>query len=245
MPQPPKATLIRLRKALRHAADPKKAISLKRFFKTGPGQYAEGDLFLGVVVPDQRRIAKEFSSLTRSDTLALLQSRIHEERLTALFILAGEFKLADTRARSSIASAYLKHLKWINNWDLVDSSAPQILGEWLLSGAQGANRKLLYKLARSKNLWERRIAILSSYAFIRAGETDDTLRLALLLLKDEQDLIHKAVGWMLREVGKRVSRQILLGFLDEHAGTMPRTALRYAIEHLAESERRRYLAAQG
>lgn len=227
-----------VRSALQAAANPAKAKVLLRFFKTGPGQYAEGDLFLGVVVPEQRIIAKLFADLRETEVLTLLRSKIHEERLTALLILVRQYKFGNQRRKRRIVSAYLKHKAYIDNWDLVDLSAPQILGDWLLD----KDRRILFKLAKSRRVWDRRISMLATFAFICAGESRDTLALAEILLLDEHDLIHKAVGWMLREVGKRIGTDPLKSFLTQHAAAMPRTALRYAIEHFPERERKKWLA---
>ncbi len=229
-----------LRSTLRQQASPEKAEGTKRFFKTGPGQYGEGDKFLGLTVPQVRALVKQSDALTESNVLALLHSVWHEERLIALLIMVRRFEKAklDEVARSRLAKLYLSNTSHINNWDLVDTSAPQLLGVWLLTH----DRAILNKLARSKNLWERRIAVITTQAFIRAGQFDDTLRLVRSLMRDQHDLMHKACGWMLREVGKR-DRDTLVHFLNEHAAEMPRTMLRYAIEHFSVAERQRYLAA--
>ncbi|MFI5293873.1 MAG: DNA alkylation repair protein [Thermodesulfovibrionales bacterium] len=191
--------LTQLKKDMEPLADPEKAKILARFFKTGKGQYGEGDVFLGIVVPKQRTVAKKYSGLPLRDIGRLLTSKIHEHRLVALIILANAYKNADTEGRERIVDFYLKQARNINNWDLVDLSAPNILGEYLLD----KDRTVLYRLAGSKNLWERRIAIMSTFAFIRKNDFKDTLRICELLLNDSHDLIHKAAGWMLREVGKR------------------------------------------
>jgi 3-methyladenine DNA glycosylase AlkD len=227
-----------VKKALRVARDPSKAQSQQRFFKTGPGEYGHGDQFLGVTVPEQRRLAKQFMALPLGEVLPLLTSKLHEERLTALLIMVRQFERGDTTQQRRLVEVYLKHTNHVNNWDLVDSSACYILGSWLLD----KDRKILYRLAQSKLLWDRRIAIIATYAFIRTGDAKDTLRLAELLLDDEEDLMHKAVGWMLREVEKRVDVKLLRGFLKANARRMPRTTLRYAIEHLPEAERKIWLA---
>jgi 3-methyladenine DNA glycosylase AlkD len=214
-----------------------KAEILSRFFKTGKGEYGAGDKFLGVVVPEQRRIAKKYYQfISLSELGKLLKSEFHEERLIALIILVDKFLEADAADRKKIFVFYLKNIKYINNWDLVDLSAPQIVGGYL----QKHNRKVLNRLARSDNLWERRIAIVSTLAFIRAGQSDDTLRIARIFLQDEHDLIHKATGWMLREVGKK-DIVILKVFLNKYKQDMPRTMLRSAIEKFSESERKQYL----
>lgn len=230
-----------VRKALRAEADADKAVVLQGFFKTGPGQYAEGDVFLGVTVPAQRRIARAFRALPLDQVCALLRSKIHEERLTALLLMVEAFERADARGKAAWVRAYLDHLAFVNNWDLVDSSAAQILGAWLLD----KDRARLRKLVKSKVLWERRVAMVATFAFIRAGEHEDAFALARALMRDEHDLMHKAVGWMLREVGKRVGADVLRGFLDQHAHELPRTALRYAIEHFEPSERKAWMARKG
>jgi 3-methyladenine DNA glycosylase AlkD len=227
-----------LSRELKALGDPKRAAAVARFFKTGPGQYGEGDIFVGVPVPQQRRLAAAYKDMPLPEILKLLRSRIHEERLCALFLMAGRFQ-RDEAARPALVKAYLKNLKWVNNWDLVDSSAPQILGEWL----HDKPRALLQRMARSRSLWERRVAMLSCYAFIRRGEQQDAFRMAEALLGDGHDLMHKAVGWMLREVGKRVGVEKLRGFLKKNAARMPRTALRYSIELFDKAERGRWLRA--
>lgn len=221
-----------------HASATRAEVSL-RFFKTGPGEYGEGDQFLGLTVPQVRALLPRTDELAERDVLMLLRSPWHEERLLALLILVRRFARArkDEAARARLVDLYLKNTRWINNWDLVDTSAPLILGEWLRTRERG----VLDKLAGSKNLWEQRIAVLATLAFIRAGEFGDTLRLCERLLTHEHDLMHKACGWMLREAGKR-DAAVLRGFLDRHAHHMPRTMLRYAIEKLPEAERRRHLS---
>jgi 3-methyladenine DNA glycosylase AlkD len=217
-------------------ADPGKAIFLQRFFKTGPGEYAEGDRFLGVTVPNQRKIARQFKVLPFPEALKLLKSKWHEERLTALFILVNQFEKGSLAEQKQIYDLYLKHTAHINNWDLVDSSAHQIVGGWLLE----RSRKPLYKLARSKSLWERRISIIATYHFIKQEDFKDTLAISEILLKDDEDLIHKAVGWMLREVGNR-DHPLEVSFLKRHSHEMPRTMLRYAIEKFPEKLRKEFL----
>jgi 3-methyladenine DNA glycosylase AlkD len=228
--------LIKAKKELRRYASAKKAKDLQWFFKTGRGDYAQGDTFIGVEVPSIRKVAHQFGSLALRDVLGLVKSKIHEERLLGLLILVGRFAQGDVVLRKRIFLEYLKHTSYINNWDLVDLSAPSIVGVYL----KDKSRKALYSLARSELLWERRIAILSTFAFIRAGDFADTLKLSKSLLKDEHDLIHKASGWMLREVGKRDLRP-LKDFLKEFYKKMPRTMLRYAIEKFPEKERQKYL----
>ena len=228
-----------VRKELKSMADPDKAAILQRFFKTGPGHYGEGDIFIGVMVPQSRQIAKKFSQLPLGEVRTLLYSCIHEERLVALLILAWRYNssLSSSMEKEEIAKFYLEHIKQVNNWDLVDLSAPNILGAHLVD--RDHRRRLLYRLARSENVWERRIAILTTLHFIRNGDFYETLKIAGMLLHDRHDLIHKAVGWMLREVGKR-DAAAEEAFLEKHWSVMPRTMLRYAIERLPESKRRRY-----
>ncbi len=230
-------TAVGLRKRLRKLANPERAEVSRGYFKTGPGQYGEGDRFFGVAVPQMRKLAKELQSMAPEEVIAALRSPWHEERLVALLILVRQFGQGDDQQRYRIYRLYLEHTAQINNWDLVDASAEHIVGAYLVS----RSRAPLRKLARSKLVWERRIAILSTYHFIKHGDVAETLGLAALLLRDSHDLIHKAVGWMLREVGKRdlAAEQ---EFLDQHAGTMPRTMLRYAVERFPEPLRRKYLA---
>jgi 3-methyladenine DNA glycosylase AlkD len=229
--------VVEVRKELKSMADPDKAALLQRFFKTGLGQYGEGDIFIGVMVPQSRKVAKKFSQLQLVEVKMLLYSRIHEERLVALLILVWRYSnaLSSREEKEEIVRFYLDNIKQVNNWDLVDLSAPNILGAHLID----RDRRLLYRLARSENVWERRIAILATYHFIRNGDFSDTLKIAEMLLQDRHDLIHKAAGWMLREVGKRDAASEE-AFLEKHLTVMPRTMLRYAIERLPESKRRRY-----
>ena len=217
-----------------------KARILAGFFKTGKGEYGEGDVFLGITVPLQRGVAKRFKEIKLDQLSVLLKNPIHECRLTALEILVMQYE--DAVKGEDVVNFYLKNTRHINNWDLVDLSAQYILGDWLLNCGPKAkpDRKILYKLVKSKNIWERRIAIISTFAFIRAGKFEDTFKLAKILMRDEHDLIHKAVGWMLREVGKR-DEKVLVKFLNEHAVQMPRTMLRYAIEKFSLEKRKKYL----
>lgn len=224
-------------KGLRSLGSPEQAAVLARFFKTGPGQYGEGDRFIGVKVPVIRKVAKDFRHLSPPEIESLLHSAIHEERLLALVILVGQFEKGDDGTRKSIYDLYLANTPYINNWDLVDLSAPQIVGGYL----ETRSRKPLDRLAKSASLWERRISIVATHRFIRHGEFSDTLRIAERLLGDKEDLIHKATGWMLREVGKR-DVAALEEFLGKHCRVMPRTMLRYAIERLTEENRRKYLS---
>jgi 3-methyladenine DNA glycosylase AlkD len=212
------------------------AAILQRFFKTGKGEYGEGDVFYGIKVPIQRKIVKAFENLYFDDIKVLIHSSVHEERLIASLILVEQFKKADFEKKKIIFDFYLKNRKGINNWDLVDLSAPNIIGSFLLD----KDKSILYKFAKSKNLWEKRIAVLSTFTFIRNGFFNDTLNISEILLQDKHDLIHKAVGWMLREIGKRDLRTEE-EFLKKHYKTMPRTMLRYAIEKFSERKREKYL----
>jgi 3-methyladenine DNA glycosylase AlkD len=222
---------------LQKLANPKKAAFVAGYFKTGKGQYGEGDVFLGITVPAQRAIAKNYLHLTPSEIKTLLYSKIHEHRLTGFMILAAKFKKANAAERTEIYKFYLANATQANNWDLVDSSA-HIVGGYLLDKPK--ERAILTKLAQSKNLWERRIAIVGTQTLIGAHDFDMTIHIAELLLTDTHDLIHKAVGWMLREVGKR-DQEMEEAFLKKHYKTMPRTMLRYAIERFPETLRAFYL----
>lgn len=217
-------------------ASPAVAESSLRFFKTGPGQYGAGDIFIGIRVPTLRQVSREYWAMPLAEIEMLLQSPIHEERHLALMILVLQVEKCDARQRRAAFDFYLRNTKSINNWDLVDCSAPQIVGGFLMNQP----RPQLGELAKSKSLWERRIAIVSTLHFIRQGDLGDTLSISETLLHDTEDLIHKASGWMLREVGKR-DQSVLEAFLDQHAATMPRTMLRYAIERLSPDLRRQYL----
>lgn len=238
----PVLTAAAVLRALRAASSPERARATAWFFKTGPGEYGFGDKFLGLAVPELRRIAKHFDELPLEEMRKLLASKWHECRLAALEILVMRYerakKLGEAKQCASHVKFYLAHRESVNNWDLVDASAPYLLGDYL---AGRGDRRVLLRLSRSKTLWERRIAMVSCLALIRAGDLEDPLRIAELLLQDEHDLMHKAVGWMLREVGKQ-SPEALTAFLDRHAERMPRTALRYAIERMSDEERRGYLA---
>ena len=231
-----RATLGALRRELRAAADPDDAVNLQRFFKTGKGQYGEGDHFLGVRVPVLRRLARVYRHLAASDAVTLLHSKWHEERLLGLLLLVGLYTRGTAPDRQTIYDLYLANTRYINNWDLVDSSAEHIVGPHVAPH----DISVLERLARSNDLWQRRIAILATFHWIKQGEFAPALRIAALLVDDEHDLIHKAVGWMLREIGKR-DRAAEIAFLRDHHGTMPRTALRYAIEHFPERQRQHYL----
>jgi 3-methyladenine DNA glycosylase AlkD len=233
------STASQLSKALRAVADPAIAEHSQRFFKTGKGEYGEGDEFLGIRVPVLRKHAKKFSDIPIDQVRQLLESPFHEERLCALLLLVRKFAAGDEQEQTAIYNLYLNNTRYINNWDLVDSSAHYILGPYL----DNRDRQLLYELSDSGSLWERRIAIMSTLHFIRQNQFEDTLKIAVRLLRDEEDLIHKAVGWMLREVGKR-KLVVEKAFLGAHYKQMPRTMLRYAIEKFPEKERKRYLAGQ-
>lgn len=252
----------KIKKELQKLADPIQASILQIFFKTGKGEYGEGDIFLGIKVPVQRKVAKKYIELPLENIKELLKSKIHEHRLTALIILTEKYKKSKTEDSSAssprpaigseaqarrelgtkagqeekIFNLYLCNTKYINNWDLVDVTAPHIVGNFLLDKPRG----ILYKLAKSSSLWERRIAIIATLAFIRKEDFIDTLLISKILLKDKHDLIHKAVGWMLREVGKR-DQKIEEDFLNKYYLHMPRVMLRYAIERLPEHKRKYYL----
>jgi len=231
--------LSELREKVKAVASPDVAKTMQWFFKTGKGEYGEGDVFVGLKVPTQRILAKEFRKLNLNDLKILLNSKVHEERLISLFILIYKFEKGDEKEKEKIFSFYLKNRKGVNNWDLIDLSAPKIVGKYLLD----KEKSLLLELAISENLWERRIAILSTQEFIRNNKFDTTLKIAKILLRDEQDLIHKAVGWMLREIGKRdLSAEEL--FLKLYYKNMPRTMLRYAIEKFPEVKRKKYLQSK-
>ena len=221
---------------LRQLGDPERARLLQRYFKTGPGEYGEGDVFIGLKVPEVRGVLREFPALTPAQVLPLLKSGFHEERFFALLALVRCFAKGDEQSREEIYNLYLAHTGFINNWDLVDCSAPAIVGGYLLE----RDREPLYSLARSTSLWERRIAILATFSFIRTDQFDDCLAIGKLLLADREDLIHKAAGWMLREVGKR-DQLVAEEFLRCHCRIMPRTMLRYAIERFPAEKRRMYL----
>jgi 3-methyladenine DNA glycosylase AlkD len=220
-------------------ADSKRAKDLARFFKTGKGEYGAGDRFLGITVPEQRKIALRNVDLPLDEVARLLESPLHEHRFTALEILVAKYSWANEASRSRIFAFYLRYAGRANNWDLVDTSAPYIVGEHL----RRRRRKTLDRLAASPNLWKRRIAIVATLALIRGGEIEDTFRIAKKLLRDPHDLIHKAVGWALRETGK-VSRPTLLNFVRDHYSVLPRTTLRYAIERFPAAERKRILAGE-
>ncbi len=229
-----------LREDLNLYASPQKAEGLKRFFKTGEGQYGEGDIFLGIQVPDSRKIVRKYAGIPINDALRLLSSKIHEERLIALLIMVEKTRRADEAGKEILYKKYLENTQYINNWDLVDLSADKIIGSYLFDKP----KDILYSLALSENLWERRIAVLSTFDFIKKGGYEETLKIAKILLSDQHDLIHKAVGWMLREVGKRCSQKALEQFLMINYKQMPRTMLRYAIERFPETLRLQYLKGE-
>jgi 3-methyladenine DNA glycosylase AlkD len=225
-----------IQKELESLANPRYAAILQRFFKTGPGQYGEGDRFRGLRVPVLRKVARKYRHLSLAEVEQLLQSAFHEDRLLALLILIDHYYRCDDAFRGEIHRFYLDHTGWVNNWDLVDASAPHLVGHYL----SGRAKDPLTRLAASGVLWERRMAIIATFHFIKQGDFDDTLRVARLLLGDPEDLIHKAVGWMLREVGKR-QVAVAEAFLQAHQRNMPRTMLRYAIERFPEARRQAYL----
>ncbi|MEU4344787.1 DNA alkylation repair protein [Nocardia sp. NPDC023852] len=237
---------VEVQEALRAIANPADAIHLRRFFKTGPGEYGEGDVFIGVRVPATRGVAKRFAALPLDEIDRLLDSTVHEDRFAGLVILNARFaavskpRTFDDAARATVVELYLAAVRRgrVNNWDLVDVSAENILGPWLLDKP----RELLFQLAQADSVWERRVALLSSFAFIKAGDASTAFALCAGLLDDRRDLIQKALGWMLREVGKRIDRSLLISFLDQHAAVMGRTALSYATEHLEPAVRARYRA---
>lgn len=236
LPRPTAAAAV---KRLRTLGDPADATFLQRFFRTGPGEYGEGDRFLGIRVPDTRRLARELRGMPLDQVELLLHSEWHEARLLAVILMGDAYQRGTPAQQNAVYRVYLRNAKRINNWDLVDLSAPNVVGAHLATRP----RSKLDMLARSKNLWERRIAIVATQHLIRNREFDDTLRIARLLLHDSHDLIHKAVGWMLREVGKR-DRAPLEAFLTEHAHEMPRTMLRYSLEHFAAAQRQRFMDAR-
>jgi len=223
---------------LKQAANPIFAKNLARFFKTGKGEYGEGDIFLGIKVPIQRQIAKKYKDLKLSDVQKLLSGKYHEHRLTGLLILTYKYPKATPREKEEIIKLYLKNTRNINNWDLVDLSAHKLLGQHLYD--QLADKKILTKFAHSIDLWERRIAVLSTFAFINNKQYKEALQISEILVNDKHDLIHKAVGWMLREIGKK-DLTTEEKFLQKHYKTMPRTMLRYAIERFPEEKRKFYM----
>jgi len=232
-------TVQQIKKRLKQLANKEKAEILQRFFKTGPGEYGEGDVFIGVKVPDLRKVAKDFRDIAIKNVIILLESAIHEERLLALLMLVSKYVKGNETAKKEIYKLYLKKTTFINNWDLVDVTAQHIVGDYLMD----KNKSPLYRLTKSKDLWERRIAVMATFCFIKRERYEDTLKIAKILLNDKEDLIHKAVGWMLREIGKR-NMVIEEAFLKQHYKEMPRTMLRYAIEKFPESKRQQYLKGE-
>lgn len=228
-----------LKAELSAQASPEKAQACRRFFKTGEGEYGAGDRFIGVTMPEQRRIAKKFYGLPGRALEKLLHDPVHECRMTALIILVQQFRKAGKGQQEEIYELYLRNTQHINNWDLVDASAEFIVGPWLEDKSE--KMQVLQELARSQSLWERRIAMLSTFAYIKKGQPGPALKVAQWLLGDEQDLIQKAVGWMLREIGKRCSAEVEESFLKKYYRQMPRTMLRYALEHFPEEKRQAYL----
>lgn len=229
---------LQVQKDLQAFADPEKAIILSRFFKTGKGEYGEGDQFIGVKVPEQRKVAQKHKDISLKEVEQLLKNPIHEYRLTALLILTYKFPKSSPLEKEEIIKFYLKNTSYINNWDLIDLSAPKLLGAYLLD--KPSQRKILYQLAKSKSIWENRISMLATYTFIKNHDYSDTVKIAEILLHHEHDLIHKAVGWMLREVGN-IEQKPEEDFLKKHYKTMPRTTLRYAIEKFSETKRKFYM----
>jgi 3-methyladenine DNA glycosylase AlkD len=228
--------LAQIRNELMLLGDPDRAKKLAGFFKTGKGQYGEGDVFLGIPVPEQRKVSKKYVGLSCEDLLELLRSEIHEYRLTALLIMVIKYGKADDSGKKEIFDYYLKNTEFVNNWDLVDLTAPKIVGDFLVN----RDRSILFELVKSVSLWERRIAVLATFYFIRNNDFDDALTISKLLLSDQHDLIHKAVGWMLREIGKR-DQEVLEEFLREYSSQMPRTMLRYSIEKFDKEKRKQFL----
>lgn len=224
-------------KKLKALGSPQKAKFHQRFFRTGPGEYGEGDVFIGTTVPETRQVANMAQGLSLTETLKLLKSKKHEERMASLFILTHKYQKANTpKEKQAIYNAYCKHFKYVNNWDLVDCSAHKIVGAHLIDKSKAP----LYKWAKSKHLWTKRISIVTTWWFIRDGQVKDTMALSKILLGDDHDLIHKAVGWMLREAGKK-DLKALLKFLDQHHKKMPRTMLRYSLEKLTPAQKKKYM----
>lgn len=227
---------LELKQTVKDHSNKELGIFLQRFFKTGKGEYGEGDIFAGIKVPVSRKIANQFKDLTFQDLQKIIKSKIHEERLIALFILVARYKKGSLKEREQIFNFYLKNIRYVNNWDLVDLSAEKIIGAFLID----KDKSLLFDLVKSSNVWERRIAIMSTFHFIKAHQFAATLKISEMLLKDKHDLIHKAAGWMLREIGKRNIEAEEL-FLQKYYHDMPRTMLRYAIEKFPENKRLDYL----
>ena len=227
---------LQLQKIVKEYSNKEQGIFLQRFFKTGKGEYGEGDIFAGIKVPVSRKIANQFKDLSFTDLQKVIKSKIHEERLISLFILVSKYKKADEEGKEKIFNFYLKNIRYVNNWDLVDLSAEKIIGAYLMD----KDKRLLFDLVNSNSVWERRISIMSTFYFIKANQFAATLKISELLLKDKHDLIHKAVGWMLREIGKRDIQAEEI-FLHRYYKKMPRTMLRYAIEKFPEKKRLDYL----
>jgi 3-methyladenine DNA glycosylase AlkD len=233
-----------VKKELSKYQDSTKEAFFPRFFKTGKGQYGEGDMFIGITVPNIRLVSKKFSGVVLSEIKELLSSKWHEVRCVALMVLAAQFEKGDQKQKKQIFDFYLKNTKGVNNWDLVDTSAHYIVGTYLLKYTNVKETQLvLKKLATSKNMWERRIAIVSTFAFIREGILTHTFEIGKILLNDKEDLMHKALGWMLREAGKKDEAQ-LLQFLKKYYKQLPRTALRYSIERFPETKRKKFLCGE-
>ena len=232
-------SLAKLKKEIREKSSKEKSKIYAKFFKTGKGEYGEGDIFLGLTVPEQRILARKYTNLVLDDVKKLLESKYHEHRLMGLFILVYKYERSNEKEKAGIKDFYLENKHRGNNWDLVDSIAGKIIGKHLID----KDKKVLYELAKSESIWDRRIAIISTFEFIKNGKFEDTLKISKILLKDEHDLIHKAVGWMLREIGKR-DLETLEKFLKRHYKKMPRTMLRYAIEKFPEIKRKKYLAGK-
>ena len=227
---------LELKQAVKNHSNNEQGIFLQRFFKTRKGEYGEGDIFAGIKVPVSRKIANQFKDLGFTDLQKIIKSKIHEERLITLFILVAKYKKADEGEKEKIFNFYIKNIRYVNNWDLVDLSAEKIIGAYLTD----KDKRLLFDLVNSNSIWERRIAIMSTFHFIKANQFAATLKISELLLKDKHDLIHKAVGWMLREIGKKdIQAEVI--FLQKHYKKMPRTMLRYAIEKFPEKKRLDYI----
>ena len=241
-PARPRVTRRGLEREIAACGSAEKAARSARFFKTGAGEYGEGDVFLGVTMPELRAIVARYVGLPRAEVARLLHAREHEYRMAAVLLLVAQYRRGDAAVRKEIYSLYLRHARWVTNWDLVDACAEHIVGAWL--DERREKLPVLTRLARSPLLWERRIAMLATFHSIKAGRADEALAVATLLLHDPHDLMHKAVGWMLREVGKRCSVPVLEAFLAQHSRAMPRTMLRYAIERLPEARRRAVLAGK-
>lgn len=230
-------TLRDVRAEVSSSANPQKAKVLARFFKTGPGEYAQGDIFVGLMVPQIHKLSKQYAKLPIADVIKLLHSPIHEERLIALDIMVLQFEKGDEELKHRIYTKYLDNTKYINNWDLIDLTSDKIIGAYL----ENKKKDVLVSLAKSKSIWQRRIAMLATFHYIKKGESKDALKIADILVYDSHDLIRKAVGWMLREIGKRCSIEEEEVFLKKYAATMPRTMLRYAIERFPETKKRLYM----